>query len=113
MNGTNNANHRGARRSCFTNCRMRSRSVFFEKGVRMSLKVVIHSTGSGTDLLTGKEGKDGLTVTFDDGTVRESFLSWASFRQLLALKRNQARADVKPESKPALPTAPLAPATNG
>ena len=68
----------------------------------MSLKVTIHSTGSGTDLLTGKDGKDGLTVTFDDGTVRESFLSWASFRQLLALKNNQA--------KPALP---MAVAANG
>ena len=76
----------------------------------MSLKVTIHSTGSGTDLLTGKEGKDGLTVTFDDGTVRESFLSWASFRQLLALKNNQAKPDVKPEPKPALP---MATAANG
>ena len=74
----------------------------------MSLKVTIHSTGSGTDLLTGKEGKDGLTVTFDDGTVRESFLSWGSFRQLLALKKNQAKPEVKPESKPALPMAPSA-----
>ena len=71
----------------------------------MSLKVIIHSTGSGNDLLTGKEGKDGLTVTFDDGTVRESFLSWASFRQLLALKKNQTRPEVKPEPKPALPIA--------
>lgn len=82
----------------------------------MSLKVVIHSTGSGTDLLTGKEGKDGkdgLTVTFDDGTVRESFLSWASFRQLLALKKNQANPEAKPEPKPALPVAPIAPAANG
>ena len=74
----------------------------------MSLKVVIHSTGLGTDLLTGKEGKDGLTVTFDDGTVHESFLSWASFRQLLALKNNQAKPDVKPEPKPALPLAQTA-----
>lgn len=79
----------------------------------MSLKVIIHSTGSGNDLLTGKEGKDGLTVTFDDGTVRESFLSWASFRQLLALKKNQTRPEVKPEPKPALPVATMAPAANG
>ena len=71
----------------------------------MSLKVMIHSTGSGTDLLTGKEGKDGLTVTFDDGTVRESFLSWGSFRQLLALKKNQAKPEMKPEPTPALPMA--------
>ena len=79
----------------------------------MSLKVVIHSTGSGTDLLTGKEGKDGLTVTFDDGTVRESFLSWASFRQLLALKKNQAHPEAKHEPKPVLPVPPMAPAANG
>ena len=68
----------------------------------MSLKVMIHSTGSGTDLLTGKEGKDGLTVTFDDGTVRESFLSWASFRQLLALKNTQGKA--MPDPKPPVAT---------
>lgn len=74
----------------------------------MSLKVMIHSTGSGTDLLTGKEGKEGLTVTFDDGTVRESFLSWGSFRQLLALKNTQAKPDGKPEPKPALPPVPAA-----
>ena len=61
----------------------------------MSLKVVIHSTGSGTDLLTGKEGKDGLTVTFDDGTVKNQFLSWKAFRQLLAMKMTTP----KPESK--------------
>lgn len=76
----------------------------------MSLKITIHSTGAGTDLLTGKDGKDGLTVTFDDGTVRESFLSWASFRQLLALKNNQAKPEAKLDPKPALP---MAPAANG
>ena len=72
----------------------------------MSLKVTIHSTGSGTDLLTGKDGKDGLTVSFDDGTVRESFLSWSSFRQLLALKKTQEQA--KPDLKP-----PIALTANG
>jgi len=72
----------------------------------MSLKVMIHSTGSGTDLLTGKDGKDGLTVSFDDGTVRESFLSWSSFRQLLSLKNTQ-----KAETKP--PTAAAAAPMNG
>jgi hypothetical protein len=39
---------------------------------------------------------DGLTVTFEDGTVKEAFLSWKSFRQLLSLKSAQA---VKPEPK--------------
>src|SRR5438874_525505 len=102
MNGTNSANHRGARGNCFTNCRMRGRkrnSHTHAKGKMMSLKVMIHSTGTGTDLLTGREGKEGLTVTFDDNTVREAFLSWASFRQLLALKKNEAKPEGKPESK--------------
>ena len=37
------------------------------------------------------EDTDGLTVTFDDGTVKEAFLSWKSFRQLLALKTLQTK----------------------
>ncbi len=39
-----------------------------------AVKLTIHTTGTGTCSLTGKEG-DGLTVTFDDGTLAESFLS--------------------------------------
>lgn len=69
-----------------------------------AIKATIHSTGSGPCSLTGKDA-DGLTVTFDDGTVKEAFLSWKSFRQLLALKSAQA---VKPELRaPALPPAPV------
>ena len=49
----------------------------------MSVKMTIHSTGTGTCSLTGKEASDGLTVSFEDGTVRESFLSWRAFQQLL------------------------------
>ena len=59
------------------------------------IKVTIHGSGTGTCSLTGKDS-DGLTVTFEDGTVKEVFLSWKSFRQLLALKSSQA---VKPEPK--------------
>ena len=70
-----------------------------------AIKVTIHGTGLGTCTLTGKSDVDGLTVTFDDGTVKEAFLSWKSFRQLLSLKSNQA---VKPEPKPA-----GVPSTNG
>ena len=75
-------------------------------------KVTIHGAGLGTCTLTGKSDVDGLTVTFDDGTVKEAFLSWKSFRQLLSLKSAQA---VKPEPKPAVlaslngPPAVLAP----
>ena len=65
----------------------------------MSIKVTIHSVGVGTDLLTGKDSKDGLTVSFEDGTVKESFLSWVSFRQLLALKKTQAKPEAKPDVK--------------
>lgn len=61
------------------------------------VKLTIHSTGSGTCLLTGKDSADGLVVTFDDGTIKESFLSWRAFRQLLGLK---AGRNDKPEHRP-------------
>jgi hypothetical protein len=54
-----------------------------------SIKVTIHSTGKGLCLLSEKGDSDGLTVSFDDGTVQESFLSWKAFRQLLAMKAAQ------------------------
>lgn len=62
------------------------------------IKLTIHNTGIGTCSLTGKEG-DGLCVTFDDGTVKEAFLSWKAFRQLLGMKAGQA--EKKPEPRPA------------
>ena len=43
-----------------------------------------------------KEESDGLTVTFDDGTIRESYLSRKSFRQLLGLQAGQPKAEPKP-----------------
>jgi len=55
----------------------------------MNFKITIHHTGIGSCALTGKE-TDGLTVSFEDGTIRESFLSWKAFRQLLNLKTGQA-----------------------
>ena len=54
----------------------------------MNFKITIHSTGIGQCALTGKEA-DGLTVTFEDGTLKEAFLSWKAFRQLLNLKTGQ------------------------
>ncbi len=66
-------------------------------------KLLIHSTGTGMCSLTGKE-TDGLTVSFEDGTVKETFLSWRGFKQLLGLKSGQ-----KPEAKPV--TAVPVPAT--
>jgi hypothetical protein len=64
----------------------------------MSIKLSIHGTGVGSCSLTGREG-DGLTVSFDDGTIRESFLSWKAFRQLLAMKATQAKPKL-PEAVP-------------
>lgn len=49
------------------------------------IKLLVHATGTGICALTGNE-TDGLTVTFDDGTVREQHLSWKAFRQLLSMK---------------------------
>ena len=60
----------------------------------MAIKVTILGAGSGVCSLTGREA-DGITVSFDDGTVRDSFLSWRAFRQLLALKTAQGQ---KPEA---------------
>lgn len=54
------------------------------------IKLTIFGTGAGTCSLTGKDSVDGLTVTFEDGTVKDAFVSWKSFRQLLQLKSSQA-----------------------
>ncbi len=61
------------------------------------IKLTIHSTGTGMCSLSGKEGP-GLTVTFDDGTVQNAFLSWKAFQQILGMKAGQQK---KPEIKPA------------
>jgi hypothetical protein len=83
--------------------------VFDVEEVSMSaIKVTIHSSGSGVCSLTGKES-DGLTITFEDGTVRDSFLSWRAFRQLLGMKTSQG---LKPEAEPRV-QAPLVPAAVG
>jgi hypothetical protein len=60
------------------------------------LNVTIHQAGSGLCSLTNKEG-DGLTVTFDDGTVKNQFLTYKAFRQLLAMKL------APPKSEPKIP----------
>ena len=72
-----------------------------------AIKVTIHSTGTGPCALSGKEG-DGLTISFDDGTVANQFLSWRAFRQLLGMKAMQqvGKPETKPEAK-AVPNAPL------
>ena len=62
-----------------------------------AIKVTIHSTGNAVCALTQKEA-EGLSVSMDDGTVKEQFLSWRAFRQLLAMKAGQGAA---PAAKPA------------
>jgi hypothetical protein len=61
-----------------------------------AIKVTIGGTGTGVCSLTGKECSDGLTVSFEDGTVTEQFLSWRAFRQLLALKTSRGRKSAEP-----------------
>lgn len=68
----------------------------------MQFKLTIHSTGIGSCALTGKE-TDGLTITFEDETIKNAFLSWKAFRQLLNLKTGQANlAGAKPSPNGAL-----------
>ncbi len=52
------------------------------------IRIIFHSAGTGIDSLTGKE-TEGITVSFEDGTLSNSFLSWKSFKQLLAMKARQ------------------------
>lgn len=56
-----------------------------------TITVMIAGTGTGVCSLTGKDSTDGLTVSFEDGTVQNQFLSWKAFRQLLAMKTGQAK----------------------
>lgn len=66
-----------------------------------AVKLTIHGTGTGTCSLTGKEAA-GLTVTFDDGTLSESFLSWKGFQQLLGMKaaKNGKKTPAVPPGQP-------------
>ena len=73
-------------------------------------KVTIHGTGTGNCSLTGKCDVQGLTVSFDDGTVQEAFLSRKSFFQILDLKFAQAPKQASnPEPKPAVLASPNGP----
>ena len=75
-----------------------------------AIKLTIHSTGVGPCSLSGKEG-EGVVVTFDDGTLREGFLTHKAFMQLVKMKLSQGTAPAKPS---AVATATLAvPVGNG
>lgn len=63
-------------------------------------KITIHGAGSAICSLSGKEA-DGLTVTFDDGTVTEQHLSWKSLRALVVMKTAQGMTKSAPKPSPA------------
>jgi hypothetical protein len=58
------------------------------------LNVTFHHAGSGLCSLTGKES-DGVSISFEDGTVTNQFLSWKAFRQLLAMKFSREKPGAK------------------
>jgi hypothetical protein len=66
----------------------------------MSIDLTIHGTGVGQWSLSGKEG-EGIVVTFKDGTLREGFLSYRAFQQLIKMKFAPA-----PKPPPAAPAQP-------
>ena len=68
-----------------------------------AVKLTIHGIGTGQCSLSGKEG-EGITVSFDDGTIRESFLSTKAFMQLVRLK---AGTSPKPVTQPVPPLQPI------
>lgn len=71
------------------------------------VKITIHKVGNGSCALTGRDG-DGLTVSFDDGVVKEQHLSWKAFKQILCLRTVQHAA--APVGRPNPMIAHLAPA---
>lgn len=58
------------------------------------LNVTIHQAGSGLCSLTNRES-EGICLSFDNGTVKNQFLSWKAFRQLLAMKLTAAKPEPK------------------
>lgn len=76
------------------------------------IRVTIHHACSGSCSLSGKDG-DGLTVSFDDGTVTQQHLSWKSFRQLVAMKTAQAATKPAPKPLPVGVTPPALPVAAG
>lgn len=63
------------------------------------VKITIHALGEGECCLSGKNVKDGLQVSFDDGTLRESLLSTKSFLQLVRLKPGVNNSTVKQQTE--------------
>ncbi len=71
----------------------------------MAIDLTIHGTGTGQCSLTAREG-EGLTVSFKDGTLTETFLSWKGFQQLLGMKTGKnGRKTAAPPTPPLPPGA--------
>ncbi len=74
------------------------------------VKVLIHGiTDNGACSLSGKDGVECINVTFDDGTVRESNLSFKAFQSLLRMKLTQKNGTTKPTAAAVSPTIPAVP----
>lgn len=50
------------------------------------VKVVIHSKGVGTCTFSGKEDVAGFVVSFEDGLLKESFVSEGSFLKFVRMR---------------------------
>jgi hypothetical protein len=70
----------------------------------MSIDLTIHGTGIGQCSLSGKEG-EGIVVTFKDGTLREGFLSYRAFQQLIKMKFAPAPKPLSAQPAQTVPTA--------
>lgn len=65
------------------------------KGASM-LNVTIHDVCDGMCALTGKQGP-GVRFTMQDGTIKDQFLSWKAFQQLMAMKVHREKGLPSPE----------------
>jgi hypothetical protein len=58
------------------------------------IEFVVHNIGNGVSALSEKEG-DGVTVSFNDGTLNEAFLTTKDLFQLLKLKLAQKKPQAR------------------
>ena len=62
------------------------RTTHAEFGGFQVIKIVVHAKGQGTCAYSGKEDAKGLVVTFEDGTLREEFVSERAFLNFIKMK---------------------------
>lgn len=66
------------------------------------VKLTVHSVGRGECVLSEKEA-EGMVITFEDGTVTESFLATKSLVQLLRMKLGVGNGKSEEETPIATP----------